>query len=155
MGAQSGTGPGGTVAVSVAGDAVLLNTGSVTSSTFGRGDAGDVVVGVGGALTIDGAGAPPGSLTGISSTAAHGSKGAAGTVTVSAGSLTLLNEGTITSGTFGPGNAGEVVVGVGGALTIGGAALSVSLLTVLCAMAGAVMLTALGIYGRRNHLIGA
>jgi hypothetical protein len=41
------------------------------------------------------------------------------------------------------------------ALSIGGAALSVSLLTVLCAMAGAVLLTALGIYGRRNHLIGA
>jgi hypothetical protein len=41
------------------------------------------------------------------------------------------------------------------ALSIGGAALSVSLLTVICAMAGAVMLTGLGIYSRRNHLIGA
>jgi hypothetical protein len=41
------------------------------------------------------------------------------------------------------------------ALSVGGAVLSVSLVTVICAMAGAGILTALGIYGRRNHLIGA
>ena len=41
------------------------------------------------------------------------------------------------------------------ALSVGGAVLSVSLLTLLCAAAGGAMLTALGIYGRRNHLIGA
>jgi hypothetical protein len=41
------------------------------------------------------------------------------------------------------------------AMSVGGAVLSVSLLTVICAMVGVTVITALGIYGRRNHLIGA
>lgn len=41
------------------------------------------------------------------------------------------------------------------AMSVGGAVLSASLVTVICAMVGAMVLTVLGIYGRRNHLIGA
>jgi len=41
------------------------------------------------------------------------------------------------------------------ALSVGGTALSASLLSLLCVAAGASVLTALGVYGRRNHLIGA
>src|SRR5687767_27640 len=41
------------------------------------------------------------------------------------------------------------------ALSVGGLALSASLLSIVVAAAGAAVLTALGIYGRRNHLLGA
>jgi hypothetical protein len=41
------------------------------------------------------------------------------------------------------------------ALNIGGAALSASLLSLLCAGLGGALLTLLGMYGRRNHLLGA
>ncbi len=41
------------------------------------------------------------------------------------------------------------------ALSVGGVALSASLLSLLCAAMGAAVLTVLGVYGKRNHLIGA
>ena len=41
------------------------------------------------------------------------------------------------------------------ALSLGGTVLSASLLSILIAAAGFTVLTVVGIYGRRNHLIGA
>jgi filamentous hemagglutinin family protein len=114
------TGAGaGNVTIS-AGSLSVSNNGEITSSTSGPGAAGDVSVTVGGALSIDGgvltSGAPGSSA--ISSQANAGSAGNAGNVTVSAGSLTISNNGLISGTTFGLGRGGDVSVSVGGALSV-------------------------------------
>jgi filamentous hemagglutinin family protein len=120
-----GAGDAGRVSVDVAGSQpgalTILTNGSVRASTFGAGDAGSVVVRVAGGLIIDGAGANADFITGISSQANRGSTGNAGSVTVTAGRLAIVNGGEISSDTFGPGNAGGVYANVTGELTIAGA----------------------------------
>jgi large exoprotein involved in heme utilization and adhesion len=112
------TGNAGTVSVS-AGSLSIDNSGAISSSTLGPGSSGSVLVSVAGGLTIDGT-MTPGSFTGITSQASRGSTGNAGTVSVNAGSLSIDNSGEISSGTFGPGTSGSVLVNVAGRLTIDG-----------------------------------
>jgi filamentous hemagglutinin family protein len=108
---QGSTGNAGTVAVN-GGSISIVNSGTISSETFGPGDGGSVSVNVAGALTIDGA-MTPGSFTGISSQANRGSSGNAGTVSVSAGGISLANFGRISSLTFGPQQAGRITVAAG------------------------------------------
>ena len=113
------TGNAGAVSVS-AGSISIVSTGEISSSAFGSGNGGSVSVSTAGGLTIDGA-MVSGFLTGITSEAEPLSTGNAGTVSVSARSISILNAGAITSDTFGPGNSGSVFVSVAGGLTIDGA----------------------------------
>jgi filamentous hemagglutinin family protein len=115
--ANGSIGNAGSVAVS-AGTLSIVNTGEISSSTFGSGDSGNVLVNVAGGLTIDGTKTPPGSFTGISSQTNPGSMGNAGTVSVSAGAISIVSAGEISSVTFGRGNGGSVLVSVAGGLTI-------------------------------------
>ena len=104
------------------GSLAIVNNGQISDATFGSGDAGSITVGVAGRLSIDGTGENPLFRTGITSEAIRGSTGNAGGVIVSAGSLSIVNNGTIetdTQGT-GSGNAGSVSVNIAGALTIDG-----------------------------------
>ena len=108
--ANSGsTGKAGSVAVSA--NVITLNDqGLINSSTFGTGNAGKVqVTGVGPAssITID---AGNGGPTGILSNAQSGSSGAAGSVIVSADTVSLLRTGQISSSTSASGDAGSVMV---------------------------------------------
>lgn len=114
----TGPGRGGDVAVST-GALALARGGTITSDTFSSGNAGEIALTVGGALTIDGTN--KGDLrNGVSSEAAPGSSGSAGTVQVNAGSLSVLNGGTITSSTAGTGAGGSVRVATPGALLLDG-----------------------------------
>jgi filamentous hemagglutinin family protein len=110
-------GPAGRVAVS-AGSIHLLRTGQISSSTFGLGNAGTVDVSAQ-RIIADGAGRTD-FETGIFSNArTPTSASAAGTVTVRAGSIILLDDGVISSSTNGLGQAGIVTVtGTGGNSTI-------------------------------------
>ena len=85
----------------------IINGGTIITSTFGVGHAGQVIVQAK-QINIDGQEGT--SRTGISSTAEEGSSGNAGNIFVAADSLTLANTGVITSSTSGVGNAGQVVV---------------------------------------------
>jgi filamentous hemagglutinin family protein len=80
--------------------------GEISSSTFSSGDGGNVKV-TGGSLSINGAGSS--FLTGISADADHGT-GNAGSVTVRADNLTLVNGGAISTDTFDMGNGGDVTI---------------------------------------------
>ena len=89
----------------------LSNHGVISSDTFGGGNAGEIhVTGIGPAssLTVDGGNRVP--ATGIVTDAEQGSKGAAGSVTVSIDSIRLLHTGQISSNTFAGGDAGTVTV---------------------------------------------
>jgi filamentous hemagglutinin family protein len=99
-----------------AGTLSLVNGGVISSTTFGRGNGGNVAVDVAGALSIDGRLAA--SFTGIASQADRTSIGNAGGIAVNAGSLSIADNGAISSTTFGPGNGGSITIGVAGALSI-------------------------------------
>jgi hypothetical protein len=112
-------GDAGSVTVASQGRLTLLRGGEISSSTFAQGQAGSVTVSAGGALIIDGQGNPL--LTGIFSSADRGSQGGGGSVRVAArGDLDILGGGSISSNTFGSGDAGRVDVEAGGALTVDG-----------------------------------
>jgi filamentous hemagglutinin family protein len=118
---QAGSsGDGGNTTVA-AGSLKIASSGEITTSTSGRGAGGSLSVSVAGELTIDGTLGPS---TGIFSQANKGSTGNAGTVSVSAGSISIVNSGTIAGVTGGAGTGGSVSVNVAGGLTIDGALIS-------------------------------
>src|SRR5262249_37518382 len=108
----SGSGKGGSVTVT-AGTLTIVSNGEIFSSTFGPGNAGSVAARVAGGLVIDGTGDDPNFVTGISSRANAGSTGNAGSVTLTAGRLSIVNGGSIASDTSGPGDGGGVLVTAG------------------------------------------
>src|SRR5262249_35497719 len=108
---KGSTGNAGSVSVN-AGSISIVNSGTISSGTFGPGNGGSVSVNVGGVLTIDGAMMRDIS-TGIASQANRGSTGSAGPISVSAGSISLANFGQISSLTFGPRDAGQITATTG------------------------------------------
>jgi len=114
-----GSGNAGSVAVT-AGTLSIVNNGLIAAAAFGSGNSGSVSVAVPGVLTIDGTSGNQQFFTGIIAQGERGSTGNAGSVTVSAGALSLVNSGVIAAGTFGPGRGGTVSVGVAGPLAING-----------------------------------
>jgi large exoprotein involved in heme utilization and adhesion len=114
--ASPGSGNGGNVTVTT-NNLRIADSGQISSSTFAGGDSGNVSIKVADGLTIDGGGR----TTGIFSQANPGSRKNAGTVSVSAGSLSIIDNGQIAVGTFGPGSGGSISVDVAGGLTIDGA----------------------------------
>ncbi len=85
----------------------ILNHGQIASNTFAVGKAGDIGI-TANTLTIDGQNSS--GFTGLSSSALSDSNGDAGTITVKAGILDIVNGGRIASSTFGSGNAGAINV---------------------------------------------
>ncbi len=101
-----------------AGNVSILDSGVISTSTFGNGAAGEVSVNASGELVIDGAGTPTFGASIASS--ANFAAGNAGRVTVNAGSLSLSHGGEIQSLTFGSGNGGDVTVAAGSGVVIDG-----------------------------------
>ena len=95
---EGSAGHGGTVEARVAGLLEVLGGGQISSTTFGEGDAGGVVVS---AERIDIQGQGRGSFTGIFGAAASSSSGLAGGVDVRAESIRLSNGGTVSIGHYG------------------------------------------------------
>jgi filamentous hemagglutinin family protein len=117
---RESSGSAGNVSVG-AGTLVIASSGVIAASTFASGNAGSVTVAVSGQLTIDGSGGNPAAgATGIFSQANPKSSGAAGTVSVSAGTLSIVKSGEIATSTFASGNAGSVTVAASGRLAIDG-----------------------------------
>jgi filamentous hemagglutinin family protein len=97
-------GDGGTVRLNV-GSLHVDAGGQVSSSTFGRGHAGDVVVNAGSILVEN--------FGSIGSDAAGSATGHAGRVQIKADAVTVANAGSISSSTNGSGAAGEVRIEAG------------------------------------------
>lgn len=112
---QGSTGQAGKIDIGVAGRLALGDGGAILSGTRGRGDGGSLTVRAG-SLAIDGgvSGAE------ISSNAREGSMGAGGAISVTVdGALALQNGGVIRSDTYATGAAGPVSVEAGSMLIDG------------------------------------
>jgi filamentous hemagglutinin family protein len=126
-------GKGGNVSVT-AGTLSIASNSEIAAGTFGSGNGGNISVKVAGQLTLDGSGASAPSQASITSQADPGSLGNAGNVTVTAGALSIISRGVISSSTSGAGKSGNISVTVDGQLTIDGA-LSANSLTGITAEA--------------------
>src|SRR4029077_14694271 len=101
-------GTGSAQAVSVdAGTLSIANSGEISGNTFGMGTGGDLTVRVRKALSLSTGGQ-------ITTDSENPNSGNAGRITVSAGSLSITTDGLISSGTFGAGSAGDVMLRVAG-----------------------------------------
>lgn len=100
------SGDAGTITVK-AGILDIVNGGSISSNTFGSGNAGAINI-TSSALTIDRQNSQR--LTNISSEAKDSSTGNAGAITINTGTLDILNNGTISTNTFGAGQGGNIAV---------------------------------------------
>jgi large exoprotein involved in heme utilization and adhesion len=89
----------------------ILEQGDITSNTYSTGNAGKIDI-LANQILIDGKNSPADTETKISTNATENSTGDAGTVTVTATDLRILDGGTISSSTKGhsQGNAGEVTI---------------------------------------------
>ena len=85
----------------------LTNGGTVSASTFGRGDAGSVSIAATDTMTIDGE-SSNGISSSISSQVSPEAEGNGGDITITTGSLSLTNGGGVSASTFGRGNGGDV-----------------------------------------------
>ena len=112
--ASTAQGNAGSVAVSA--PQITLMTGSeISSTTVGSGAGGPVQVTTPGALVLDGQGV---AATQIAASATGTQSGPGGSVTVTAGSLTVEGGAQIASTTTGPGNGGDVEVAVVSDITL-------------------------------------
>ncbi|MCY6493868.1 two-partner secretion domain-containing protein [Leptolyngbya sp. GGD] len=80
----------------------------ILSSVDGQGDGGDISIRARDQLVVD-AGTPR-TATGISSTVLTNGTGQGGSIEITTGSLSLLNEAIIASGTLGAGNSGDIEI---------------------------------------------
>ncbi len=125
-----------------------VSNGVISSSTFGSGDGGDVIIRVRDTLTVTGE-RSDGSPSHISALADRGSSGSAGSVLIEAGVLTIAEGAEIRSSTFGEGAAGDVTIRVRDTLTVTGersdgntSAISASALRGSSGAAGSVLVEA-------------
>ena len=120
-----GTGNAGGISISVAGDMVVADSTGVLASSLselpGAGMAGDVSVSAGGDITIQGRGVEDtlhNRFYPVFGTESFGD-GGSGNLQVSAANLDLGDGATLSATTLGSGDAGNIIVDVTGALTIG------------------------------------
>ncbi|MEH2194957.1 MAG: filamentous hemagglutinin N-terminal domain-containing protein [Nostoc sp.] len=98
-----------------AGSLSLSNGGQVQSATFGEGNAGNVNIDVGnGAVTVVGNGAAtiPGNESRIDSSVQEAGIGNSGNIKITARDLSIRDGGFVNTGTYGQGNAGNILVQV-------------------------------------------
>ncbi|MGK7892900.1 MAG: beta strand repeat-containing protein [Xenococcus sp. (in: cyanobacteria)] len=86
----------------------LTNGGQISASTFGQGNAGGVNITATDTVTFDGENSQGFNSGAFSTVNSVDAVGDAGGVTISTGSLALINGGQISASTFGQGNAGAV-----------------------------------------------
>ena len=137
-------GNAGSVQITVDGLLQLLNGARISSSTYAKGDAGNVNV-TAGEMIIDDQGSED--STEVASEAKWGSEGNAGSVQITVdGLLQLINGGVISSSTFGKGDAGSINVTAGEMIVDGqGSVAGVGAISGFDGNAGSVQITVDGL----------
>jgi large exoprotein involved in heme utilization and adhesion len=112
------TGKGGDVNVNAS--SISLGDGArIESSTFGKGDAGNVTLTAQQSISLAG-NSIDGFSSRVSSLVSKGADGKGGNINTSAGSVSLENGGQFTSSTLGKGDAGRINIIADGVFTISG-----------------------------------
>ena len=104
----------------------ITNGAEVVAQSGGSGAAGAINLAIGGALTLDAG--TTGLPTGIAATSLSTSAGAgrAGDITISAGSIAILNGASIDTSTVGPGSAGNITLNIAGDADLDGGAVNLA-----------------------------
>ena len=115
----SGPGRGGTISITATESLTLTDGALISSTTFGPGRGGTITITATESLTLAGT-APDGVSSGIFALAIgeETTAGAAGTIQVTAASLTLTDGAQISSTTFGPGRGGTITITATESLTL-------------------------------------
>ncbi|MBN3963297.1 filamentous hemagglutinin N-terminal domain-containing protein [Nostoc sp. NMS8] len=87
----------------------LSNGGQLAATSFGKGNAGDIIVNAGDAIGIDGVGSN-GSSSGVFTTLEGQAVGNGGNINLTTGSLFLTNGGIVNASTFSRGNGGDITI---------------------------------------------
>ncbi len=116
----------GNVSITVTGEMQALNGATISVSTLGKGNAGDVTVSAG-SLFMDGGVANKEGFNYIASDTFASGNGGKVDVTVKTGQLTLDNGASIAANTYGSGTAGDVTVSAKDVTIDGGAAREASI----------------------------
>ena len=106
------TGTGGNIRIT-AKNVELLGGAQLSASTFGTGDAGDVVIQAGDRVVFEGTSTDGQFSSGAFSTVEAGAEGDGGNVEIMTNSLEVLNGAALNASTFGTGDAGNVVIQAG------------------------------------------
>jgi filamentous hemagglutinin family protein len=107
---KGAVGNGGSLSLS-AGSLNLSKGARLSTSTFGRGNAGNISINIRSGATVDGE-SLDGLSTEISSEVESGGMGNAGELSITAGSLAVTNGAQLSSSSSGRGNAGNLVINV-------------------------------------------
>ncbi|MBD2206999.1 S-layer family protein [Calothrix sp. FACHB-1219] len=102
-----------------AGSLNLTNGSDLIASTFGEGNTGGIFIDVKGAVTLDGEDTN-GNPSRIVSQVRESAIGDSGDIKITAESLNLTGGGSLTSSTFGKGNAGRITIDIKGAVNLDG-----------------------------------
>jgi len=111
------TGAGGNVAINT-NFLEVLNGAQLTASTFGNGDAGNVVIEARDRVVFDGISTDGQLRSAAFSSVEAGATGAGGNVEIAANSLEVLNGAGLSASTEGNGDAGNVVINVDGQMRV-------------------------------------
>ncbi|BAY91294.1 MULTISPECIES: beta strand repeat-containing protein [unclassified Tolypothrix] len=103
------TGRGGDITIT-ADSLSFTNGGTVTNSTLGRGNAGDLTLTARNAVSFDGTTKSTSQTSGAGSTVDIGAIGRGGNIRITAGTLSIINGAAVSATTFGQGDAGTVTV---------------------------------------------
>ncbi|MEH2000635.1 MAG: filamentous hemagglutinin N-terminal domain-containing protein [Nostoc sp.] len=104
----AGVGKGGDIQITT--NSLRLSNGAILlASSFGKGNAGDIIVNAGDAIGIDGVGSN-GSSSGVFTTLESKAEGRGGNINLTTGSLFLTNGGIVNASTFSKGNGGNITI---------------------------------------------
>ncbi|MFS0513307.1 beta strand repeat-containing protein [Nostoc sp. UIC 10607] len=103
-----GVGKGGDIQITT-NSLTLRNGGQLAATSFGKGNAGDIIVNADDAISIDGVGSN-GRLSGAFSTLEGEGEGRGGNINLTTGSLFLTNGGVVNGSTFSKGNGGNITI---------------------------------------------
>lgn len=106
-----GEGAGGNISIS-AQNLELTNGAQIGSGTFGKGDAGDIVLQIEETIRFDGRDDTFQFPSGAFSTIELGGEGAGGDIAITANNLELTNGAKLVSSSFGSGEAGDIAIDV-------------------------------------------
>ncbi|MBD2565246.1 MULTISPECIES: beta strand repeat-containing protein [Nostoc] len=103
-----GVGKGGDIQITT--DSLTLsNGGQLAATSFGQGNAGDIIVNADNAISIDGVGSN-GRLSGAFTTLEGEAEGRGGNISLTTGSLFLTNGGVVNGSTFSKGDGGNITI---------------------------------------------